>query len=106
MKVNLKEMNILMNDMEVFGKKINMTCHLLSTESQTIKDVIVEAKVGVHEDTYNYLMVVYYQLEITDEIMDEKELVWKASDYILPHLSMFMQILDEQIENQKNIFCS
>ena len=51
-------------------------------------------------------MVVHYQLEITDEIKDEKELVWKASDYILPHLSMFMQILDEQIENQKNIFCS
>ena len=106
MKVNLKEMNIVMNDMEVFGEKTYMKCHILPAESMLVKDIIIEAKVGIHEDTYNYLIVARYQLEMDDENIDPKELSLETSDYILPHLSLFIQILDEQIKTQENKFCA
>ena len=106
MKVNLKEMNIVMNDMAVFGEKTYMKCHILPAESMLVKDIIIEAKVGIHEDTYNYLIVAHYQLEMDDENIDPKELSLETSDYILPHLSLFIQILDEQIKTQENKFCA
>ena len=95
MKAYLKEMHIETKNREVQSKKTFMTCYVEPTTVTNIKEIIVEAKVGVDEEDYNYLVIAFLD-----------EMVQQAADFILPQMYLFIQILDEQIEKQENIFCS
>ncbi|UTY38789.1 hypothetical protein NMU03_14495 [Allocoprobacillus halotolerans] len=106
MKAYLKEMHIETKNREVQSKKTFMTCYVEPTTVTNIKEIIVEAKVGVDEEDYNYLVIAFFGIETKDENMDIDEMVQQAADFILPQMYLFIQILDEQIEKQENIFCS